>query len=262
MLVRGWGGAGRGADAVRSAVRLAGAVVTRTWLATYCRLRVHGRANLPAAGSFVIVANHASHLDALCLLAALPLGRLGRAFPAAAADYFFASPVAGALSGLFLNALPFARKGRVRQTLDACRELLAEDGNVLILFPEGTRSTSGETGEFKSGVGELVAGTGVPVVPCYLAGGHRAMPKGSWFPRPRKLELFIGRLMRFDDLERSRANASLIAMELESAVRQLAAGPVTEGSPSDERYIGIADVRSDHRPRRARRGARPRLATC
>ena len=69
-----------------------------------------------------------------------------------------------------MNALPFSRKGHVRQTLAACRNLLAEDGNILILFPEGTRSTDGRIGTFKGGVGELVAGTPVPVVPCYLEG--------------------------------------------------------------------------------------------
>jgi 1-acyl-sn-glycerol-3-phosphate acyltransferase len=217
-----WASAGREPDVLCYGLRSAGAVAIRTMLATYFRLRIHGREHLPHDGSsFVIVANHASHLDALCLLSALPISQLHHAFPAAAADYFFQTPAAGALSGLFMNALPFERKGRVRQTLTACRSLLAEDANVLLLFPEGTRSNSGEIGRFKGGVGDLVAGTSVPVVPCYLDGAHRAWPKGAWIPRPRKLTLTIGQPMTFAHLERCRQSASQIAAKLEAAVRDL-----------------------------------------
>ena len=63
----------------------------------------------PADESFVLVANHASHLDTLCLLAALPLRRLHRAYPAAAADYFFVNVARRALAVLVVNALPFHR---------------------------------------------------------------------------------------------------------------------------------------------------------
>src|SRR5712691_9167680 len=68
-------------------LRSLAALTMRGWLRTYHRLEIVGRGNLPAEGSFVMVANHSSHLDALCLLSALPLKKLHRAFPAAAADY-------------------------------------------------------------------------------------------------------------------------------------------------------------------------------
>src|SRR4051794_15805453 len=221
-LAQRWASAGREPDVLCYGLRSAGAVAMRTMLATYFRLRIRGREHLPRDGSsFVMVANHASHLDALCLLSALPISGLHHAYPAAAADYFFQSSAVGAMSGLFMNALPFERNGRVRQTLAACRNLLSEDGNVLLLFPEGTRSTTGEMGRFKGGVGDLVAGTSVPVVPCYLDGAHRAWPKGAWIPRPRKLTLTIGQPMAFAHLQRCRQSASQIAAELEAAVRDL-----------------------------------------
>jgi 1-acyl-sn-glycerol-3-phosphate acyltransferase len=220
-LAHRWATASREPDVLCYALRAMGAIATRTWLATYFGLTIDGRENLPRRRSYVLVANHASHLDALCLLSALPLAKLHHAHPVAAADYFFASSAAGALSGVFINALPFSRKGHVRQSLNACRNLLARDGNVLILFPEGTRSTSGEIGRFKGGVGELVAGTDVPVVPCYLDGAHRAWPKGAWIPRPRKLTLRIGRAMTFEHVERCRGAAAQVASELEGAVRDL-----------------------------------------
>ena len=224
-LAHRWASTSREPDVLCYALRAMGAVATRAWLATYFGLTIEGRENLPRRRSFVMVANHASHLDALCLLSALPLAKLHHAHPAAAADYFFATPAAGALSGVFINAVPFSRKGQVRQSLNACRNLLAGEGNVLILFPEGTRSTNGEIGRFKGGVGELVAGTDVAVVPCYLDGAHRAWPKGAWVPRPRKLTLTIGRAMTFGHLEhRRRGAAAQVAAELEGAVRGLCGG--------------------------------------
>ena len=63
-------------------------------------------------------------------------------------------------------------------------ELLAGPDNVLIMFPEGTRSRSGALGRFRSGVARLVAGTSTPVVPCHLSGAYEAWPKGRLVPRP------------------------------------------------------------------------------
>src|SRR5258706_1274254 len=251
-LAQRWASAGREPDVLCYALRSAGAIATRAWLATYFRMRIDGREHLPQDGSFVIVANHASHLDALCLLSALPISKLHHAFPAAGADYFFQSATAGALSGLFMNALPFERKTNIRHTLSSCRNLLAADGNVLVLFPEGTRSTTGEIGRFKGGVGELVAGTNVPVVPCYLDGAHRAWPKGRWIPRPRKLTLTIGHAMEFSHLQRCRQSSAQIALELETAVRELA----NQRSKSNE-----CNTRRETDPENDRRAA-ARVATC
>src|SRR5262245_3278913 len=71
-------------DILVSGVRSLAALLSRSWLRLYHRLSILGREHVPIDGSFVMVANHASHLDALCLLAALPFSKLHRAFPAAA----------------------------------------------------------------------------------------------------------------------------------------------------------------------------------
>ena len=94
-LAHWWATVAQQPDVLCDALRAGGALATRGWLATYFGLRINGREQLPW-GSFVMVANHASHLDALCLLAVLPISRLHHAHPAAAADYFFQSPAAGA----------------------------------------------------------------------------------------------------------------------------------------------------------------------
>jgi 1-acyl-sn-glycerol-3-phosphate acyltransferase len=71
------------------AVRSVAALLLRGWLRLYHRLRIEGGERLPEDGSFILVCNHTSHLDTLCLLSAVPLRKIHRTFPAAAADYFF-----------------------------------------------------------------------------------------------------------------------------------------------------------------------------
>ncbi len=198
-----------------------GALGLRTWLRLYHRLEIKHRENLPAEGSFVLVGNHCSHLDALCFLAALPLSKLHRAFPAAAADYFFSSFPRTLLAGTFINGLPFDRLAKGEQSLALCRELLANPGNILIIFPEGTRSTSGDLGRFRSGIGRLVVGTPIPVIPCWLEGAFAAWPKGKTLPRPKPLRLEIGTPHSYQALADERASVEQICQDLEQAVNHL-----------------------------------------
>jgi len=201
--------------------RVAAAALIRGWLKLYHRLEIVGREHIPAEGSFVLVANHASHLDVLCLLSALPFAKLHRAFPAAAQDYFFVSVPRTFLAAVVVNALPFNRQTNPRQSINLCRELLGNTGNILVIFPEGTRSVTGELGEFKPGLGLFLAGTSYPVVPCYLEGAHRAWPKGARFPRPRPVRLTIGPSRTYAELTAGKAAAIEISRDLEARVRSL-----------------------------------------
>ena len=202
-------------------MRSLAALILRGWLGTYHRLEVRGRENLPKEKSFVLVANHTSHLDTVCLLAALPLRKLHRAFPAAAADYFFESVPRIWVAAVVVNALPFGRQTHIKQSLVLCQHLLETPGNVLIIFPEGTRSATGEIGKFKPGIGALVAGRDIAVLPCYLTGGFKAWPKGKLCPRPFKLRLTIGEPRNFVSETPGKEGAGRIAAELEEAVRKM-----------------------------------------
>jgi len=207
--------------ALRSILQIA----LRAFLRTYNRFDVRGRENLPAHESFVMVCNHSSHFDALCLVSSLPLRRVHRAFPAAAADYFFSSLPRSFFSVIFVNGLPFDRKSEGADSLEVCRQLLAHPGNVLIIFPEGTRSTSGAVGRFRSGIARLVAGTATPVVPCHLSGAHEAWPKGTLLPRPRTLRLHIGHPRVFLDVSPGERDAAAsICAQLRDDVVALAPG--------------------------------------
>ena len=202
-------------------LRSAAALVLRAWLGTYHRLRILGREHLPEDGSFIVVGNHASHLDALVLTACIPLRKLHRTFPAAAADYFFSSLPRSALSAIFINALPFERQAGGARSMRVCEQLLDGTGNILVIFPEGTRSTSGELGRFRPGIGRLAAGRPVPIVPAYLRGAARAWPKGRAFPRPRPLSLHLGPPRHYGDTPKDRDAVRHICVDLQEAVAKL-----------------------------------------
>jgi 1-acyl-sn-glycerol-3-phosphate acyltransferase len=197
------------------------ALIIRGLLRIYNHFEITGHQNLRTNRSLVIVANHCSHIDTLCLLAALPLRKLHRAFPAAASDYFFQSVPRLWAAAILVNALPFARQTRVRQSLSLCRGLIANPGTILIIFPEGTRSTTGEVGEFKSGIGALVAGRDVAVAPCFIDGSFQAWPKGKRFPRPRKVRLVVGTPRNYRDRGTDKIDICAISAELRDAVNQL-----------------------------------------
>lgn len=185
------------------------------------RLKIQGREQLPAQGSFVLAANHCSHLDTLALACALPWRRRPDAFPIAAGDTFFKTRMSAVVAALFINALPMWRRGAVSHSLADLRARLIEHECVLIIFPEGTRSRDGKMGQFKSGLGMIIAQTAIPVVPCRLWGTFQSLPPGRRIPRPSPVRLSIGRPLRFDATSNDRPGWDQIAGTVQGAVSAL-----------------------------------------
>jgi 1-acyl-sn-glycerol-3-phosphate acyltransferase len=202
-------------------LRSVSAMLLRTYLRTFHRLQVEGLEQLPRDESFVFVSNHCSHLDALCLMGALPWSLVHRAFPAAASDYWFKSWAGTFVAGGLLNALAIEREGNPRRSLIACRHVLEQPGNVLILFPEGRRSPDGRMQPFRPGIGFLLAGTNHPVVPAYVSGTEKALPRGRAMPRPYPIRVRVGAPLRFAHVDPDRAGYERVAAELEAAIRAL-----------------------------------------
>ena len=218
--------------------RFAAALAIRAALRIYNRLDIVGRQHLPREGSFVLVANHASHLDAVALLSALPLRSLNRAYPLAARDYFEANELRFAITAIVANVMLLDRNSKSVEGLKLCQRILEEPGNVLVMFPEGTRSTDDRVGMFRRGVGLLLAGAPYPVVPCYLDGAGRAWSKGTLLPRPTRVRLAIGESRTYERVERSDAGALHICAALRGAVLALASEtwPQTTQPISQEAY--------------------------
>jgi 1-acyl-sn-glycerol-3-phosphate acyltransferase len=195
------------------------------WVQTLLRLteriEIEGSKNLPQSAPFLMVANHASHLDVLVLATALPLRLRNSAIPLAAGDTFFETPPMAAFAAGMMNALPLWRKNCGHHAIDSLRERLMSEPCGYILFPEGTRSRTGQMSTFRPGVGMLVAGTPVPVVPCHLRGTFEALPPHAKWPRSTKIALKIGMPCCFNDVSNERKSWQVIAERLEEEVRAL-----------------------------------------
>lgn len=161
-------------------------------------VKVKGKAFIPQNRNFLVVANHASHLD--MGLVKVAMGEQGQRLVALAArDYFFNSPLKRAYFENFTNLIPMDRSGSLRESLRLAGESLTQGFNLLI-FPEGTRSPNGELMEFKPTTGYLALGFGVDILPVYLHGTHDALPKGAWWPKLEDLEVRIGPVLELDTL--------------------------------------------------------------
>ena len=193
----------------------------RTFQRVYHRLEVVGAHHIPVDPPFILVANHASHLDALVLAAPLPARIRDRVFPIAAADVFFESPPVTFFASMMLNALPMYRANRGRHALAELRERLVSEPCSYILFPEGARSRTGEMLPVKSGIGMIIAGTNVPIVPCWLDGCFEAMKPGQFVPRPRKIRVFCGEPVSFPDQPNKREGWDNISQTLEARIKAL-----------------------------------------
>jgi len=191
------------------------------YLRLFHRLRIEGRELLPPEPPFIMIANHSSHLDALALSIALPPRLAANAYALAAGDTFFTSNAKAAFAAYAINALPVWRTKTSARDLTELRQRLHQDRAVLIVFPEGTRTRTGAMGAFKPGIAALVAGTPVPIVPCYLDGAFAAWPPDRRLPRPERLHLRVGTPLSFPGPAKTRAELNAISEACERAVRAL-----------------------------------------
>ncbi len=199
----------------------------------YVRPHVEGREHLPAEGSFILAANHSSHADTAVIFASLPKHIRRRFVAAAAQDYFFQGGPLQYASRVLFNAIPIARDRRggqdpLRHAARALRE-----GYALLLFPEGTRSTDGTLGPFRAGIGKLIAEfPGTPVIPTFVEGTTRVMPKGKIIPRPVKVHVTFGAPLYPKAHPKFRATWQSAADEVRAAIIELGARePAAPASP-------------------------------
>ncbi|HZA74016.1 MAG TPA: lysophospholipid acyltransferase family protein [Propionibacteriaceae bacterium] len=167
---------------------------------------------------FVLVSNHASHLDAPLIFGALPR-KLARYIAAnAAADYFFDVWWRKPLASLFFNAFPVDRTG-LRGRRSVATDLL-DAGVPLLLFPEGGRSKTGEMGNFKPGAAALCVSRDVPALPVAIVGAAEAMPYGRSWPHKGRRPVFVtfGEPMWAEDGETAAQFSERMAKEVRGLV--------------------------------------------
>jgi len=137
-------------------------------------------------GCFLVATNHQSHLDCSAVFVGLWLGGVKRVYALGARDYFFKNPLKAWFVTTLMAVIPCSRRGFSRYEVDILKKVAqassVDEPAAVVIFPEGTRSRTGKLQPFKDGVGYLSSKLDVPVVPAFVDGTFRALPKGRTIP--------------------------------------------------------------------------------
>jgi 1-acyl-sn-glycerol-3-phosphate acyltransferase len=168
-------------------------LVVRPLVLVMLGLNIRHRERLPLKGPAIIAANHNSHLDTLVLMALFPIARLKNVRPVGASDYFFRNRYLKWFSLNIMGMIPIIRDVRAGSAdpLQPIGEALG-NGDIVIIFPEGSRGEPEQLGTLKSGIAHLSKRhQQVPVVPVFMHGCGKALPRGEALFVPVICDVFI-----------------------------------------------------------------------
>ena len=157
---------------------------------------IEGEANLPLDTPQIVAANHASFFDILALLGYLPVDA-----KFIAKQEIFRIPLLG--SAMHAAGHVSMDRGHQKQAFgayDVAAEAMRERGLTIVVYPEGTRTRTGDLLPFKKGPFVFAAASGAPIVPCYVGGAFRIQPKGSLRVRRHKVHIALGRALSVEGL--------------------------------------------------------------
>ncbi|MFJ7152823.1 lysophospholipid acyltransferase family protein [Streptomyces sp. NPDC100445] len=230
-------------------------VLLGPWLRLVFRPRIEGLEHVPASGAAIVAGNHLSFADHFLMPAVLKR----RITFLAKAEYFAGPGVKGRLTASFFRGagqIPVDRSGK-----EAGRAAIREGlgvlgrGELLGVYPEGTRSHDGRLYKGKVGVAVMALRAGVPVVPCAMIGTFEAQPPGRVVPRIRPVTIRFGRPLdfsRFAGMEDQKAVLRAVTDEIMSAVLELS------GQEYVDEYAAVVKERKAAAGRRRERGPRGR----
>lgn len=197
------------------------AFVVKALIGAYPRWSMPPKVALEHTPQRVYFANHSSHLDAVALWASLPPVLRNQTRPVAALDYWSKGFIRRYIANKILNVVLIDRtRSTDTDPLEPVHEAL-NNGNSLIIFPEGTRNDDAQMLEFKAGLYHLAKlHPYVELIPVYLDNARRALPKGSLVPIPLTCLVRFGSPIRVEKNEDkqqflNRARSSVLALKPE-----------------------------------------------
>jgi 1-acyl-sn-glycerol-3-phosphate acyltransferase len=171
-------------------------IFARPWADEWFDLKAYGVKNVPRKGGVLIVSNHQSFLDPVLFAV-----KIRRPMSFFAKSELFENRIFGAIIRS-LNAFPVRQgEGDVGAVKETIRRL--QEGHVLNIYPEGSRSPDGEIKKIQPGIGLIVRRAGVPVVPAVIDGSFEAWPphRGVKIFRPHPIRIAYGPPMELHDLK-------------------------------------------------------------
>ena len=173
------------------------ATIVRLVVLVVIGLRIIDLARLPKTGPAIICANHNSHLDTMILMTIFPLRLLAKLRPVAAAEYFLQNSLLAWFALHIIGIIPIERNksSYTEHPLANCSEAL-ERGEILIIYPEGSRGQPELLDSFQSGIAHLAKRhPDVPIYPVFIYGLGKVLPKGEIVLVPFFCDLAIGEPM-------------------------------------------------------------------
>ncbi len=152
-------------------------------------LEVHGREHLQKDRPFVLCPNHVSYLDALLLVAALPMSVVMQTYFLGLNMFFENALIRPFIS--VMRLIPIEINYNLVEALKSCVYVYKSDKNICY-FPEGQRSIDGEVQDFKKGIGILVSEFQIPVIPVFIKGAFEVWPRTRKWPQPGKVTVTFG----------------------------------------------------------------------
>ena len=205
----------------------------------FFRARVRGVENVPTEGPAVLASNHLSFLDPMLVGSCI---RRRRRCCFLARDTLFRGFLGWLISRTGAYPVPRESSAPLR-ALKLCLKILAR-GQVLVLFPEGTRSRSGQMGEVKKGIGWIASRSQAPVVPVRVSGTFEAWPPGRKLPRLRPVSVVYGEPLRFDPQE----SMDSFLERLQNALEALGTEAPSTGTPAPSTETPSTEAPSTEAP--------------
>ena len=183
-------------------------------------LQIKNPERIPKNGPCIIISNHNSHLDTVVLFSLFKANNINKIRPVAAADYFLKNPIIRWFSLNIIGIIPMERANFSKNfdPFAAISASLARD-EIIIFFPEGSRGEPEIMQTLKKGIARLACNhPDVPVIPIFIHGLGKTLPKGEWLLVPFLSSIYIGGEIKYSE------SKSIFMQEIEKAFNDLKKG--------------------------------------